>query len=73
MPYGHFMEIEGTPQIIEHLVVQLELGDYPRLIHSYMDLFERIKQRLGLSIHDLTFTNFEGIHVPAQLFLALQD
>ena len=68
MPYGNFVEIEGDPDAIEHVIKLLGLQSAPRMESSYVWLFERLKRRLGLSFRDLTFENFKGVIVPAEAF-----
>ena len=68
MPYGDFLEVEGPPEAIEAALSALGLHDRPRILTSYMALFERVKAVLGLAVHDLTFANFEGIDVPQEIF-----
>ncbi len=68
MPYGHFIEIEGAPDVIDATLKTLELQDRPRLLMSYLNLFTRVKEALGLFCHDLTFANFDGITVPPEIF-----
>ncbi|MBN1201937.1 MAG: class IV adenylate cyclase [Anaerolineae bacterium] len=68
MPYGDFIEVEGTPEAIESALAALGMQAEPRLLLSYMALFERVKAALGLDIHDLTFANFEGVDVPPEVF-----
>ncbi|MBZ0283029.1 MAG: class IV adenylate cyclase [Anaerolineae bacterium] len=70
MPYGNFVEIEGTREGIEQLVGKLALGDAPRFGESYTALFERVKQKLGLTFTDLTFAHFEGVSVEREAFEA---
>ncbi len=70
MPYGNFVEIEGTREGIEQLVEKLGLGDAPRFGESYVELFERVKQKLGLTFTDLTFAHFEGVNVGSEVFEA---
>jgi len=70
MPYGNFVEIEGTREGIEQLIEKLGLGDAPRLEASYVELFERVKQKLGLTFTDLTFAHFEGVSVGSEVFEA---
>jgi adenylate cyclase class 2 len=68
MPYGSFVEIEGEAAAIETLIPRLGLESALRCTGSYMALFERVKQQLGLTFTDLTFANFAGIAVPASAF-----
>jgi adenylate cyclase class 2 len=68
MPYGHFIEIEAETNVIDATLSALGLQDSPRILMSYLNLFARVKTALGLSCHDLTFANFDGITVPPEIF-----
>jgi adenylate cyclase class 2 len=68
MPYGDFMEIEGEAKAIEQVLQTLDLTQTPRIIGSYVVLFEAVKTTLGLDFRDLSFDNFAGIQVPAEIF-----
>jgi len=68
MPFGSFIEIEGADAAIEAVMEALELIDAPRYNVSYMVLFERVKNALKLPFDDLTFANFDGIHIPQSAF-----
>ncbi len=68
MPYGNFVEIEAPTNVIHELIGQLHLVAAPRLITSYLRLFDHIKAALGLDMRHLTFANFEGVTVPPELF-----
>ncbi len=68
MPYGNFVEIEGSIATITALLPRLVLEQAVRCDGSYATLFERIRQRLGLTFTDLTFANFTGIAVPPGVF-----
>jgi adenylate cyclase, class 2 len=70
MPYGNFVEIEGEATVIENLITRLGLQDAMRCDGSYSDLFERVKQHLGLTFVDLSFDNFKGMDVPESAFQA---
>ena len=67
MPYGNFIEVEGAPAAIEAAITQLGLNDHQRILASYVDLFNVVKNALGLDFRDLSFANFEGIIVPDDL------
>ena len=71
MPFGNFIEVEGPPDAIERALNALGLHDAPRILSSYMVLFDQLKAALGLHMHDLTFANFEGIDVPPRVFHGL--
>lgn len=68
MPYGNFIEIEGTPTAIEAAVSALGMEKAARILGSYTELFERVKRALELDVRDLTFANFEGIEVDGAVF-----
>jgi adenylate cyclase, class 2 len=65
MPFGFFIEIEGeTQSAVMTLAEHLKLDKEGAIPDSYQVLFERVKDALGLSFRDLTFSNFSGIDVP---------
>jgi len=68
MPYGNFVEIEGTPEAIRTTLTKLDLDQAPRFHNSYVDLFEQVLDALALEFGDLTFDNFDGITVPPTVF-----
>jgi adenylate cyclase class 2 len=68
MPFGSFVEVEGAPNAIRAALAALDLHDAPRILEGYMELFERIKADLDLTMHDLTFANFKAVEVPPEVF-----
>jgi len=70
LPYGNFTEIEGDIDTIEDIIRALGLQDAPRHPDSYVALFGRVKERVGMMATDLTFENFEGILLPPDTFTA---
>jgi len=68
MPYGQFVEVEGEPEAIQATLTALGLADNRRFQVSYAVLFEYVRAHLGLTFTDLTFANFEDIHVPVEAF-----
>ena len=75
MPFGCFMEIEGEDEAqIERIAESIGLKWDKRTSLSYLRLFDNVKQRLDLSLRDLTFTNFSGLEIqPVDLQLAYAD
>ena len=73
MPFGHFVEIEGSLDAIQTAQRTLALVEHPRLPFSYLGLFEHVKAALGLDVHDLTFANFADVDVPPKLFERLGE
>lgn len=69
MPFGPFIEVEGTASAIDQALAALGLADAPRILDSYLVLFERVKAALALDAHDLTFDNFAGVDVPPEVFV----
>jgi len=75
MPFGEFMEIEGgDAQQIRQMSDKLKLKWENRSSLSYLRLFSQVKDRLGLSMRDLTFDNFSKLDVkPDHLQLTYAD
>lgn len=68
MPYGNFVEIEGTADAIRTAIEQLELQTAIRCRTNYLELFEQLRQQMNLNFTDLTFDNFKNITVPPSAF-----
>ncbi len=75
LPYGDFVEIEGSdPEAIHRTNDRLGLNWDRRAPESYIALFEAIKARLGFSFRDLSFENFSSLKIaPADLELQPAD
>jgi adenylate cyclase class 2 len=68
MPYGNFAEIEGPDGAsIRRTAEVLGLDWEARILDSYLMLFDRLHERLGLVFRDLSFVNFEGLTVTGEL------
>ena len=64
MPFGSFVEIEGSDRAtIQGVCQQLGLIWMKRILVSYTELFETVKENLSLSFIDLTSNNFIGMNV----------
>jgi adenylate cyclase class 2 len=61
MPYGDFLEIEGPAEEIRPTAERLGLEWKNRIVSNYLEIFEAIRQSLGLSFQDLTFDNFRNL------------
>ena len=59
LPYGNFIEIEGSPEIIRETARQLQLPWSRRILTNYLHIFEVLRRELGLAYRDLTFQNME--------------
>jgi len=67
MPYGWFCEIEGdSPKTIKQVAERLGLRWDACIVESYIMLFQKCKEKLGLVFNDLTFVNFKDITPAAQ-------
>ncbi len=67
MPYGFFAEIEGPDGgSILRAAERLGLAWETRIFESYVFLFDRLRQTLGLTFRDLSFANFTGMTVTAE-------
>lgn len=64
MPYGNFIEIEGTePAPIHEAADILELNWDERLPETYISIFRRLKDLYGLKFADLSFENFKNVEI----------
>lgn len=64
MPTGYFLELEGpSPDVIFSTSQILGLKWETRILDSYTVLFDRVRQSCGLKFRDLSFANFEGLHI----------
>ena len=63
MPFGNFLEIEGEKEKIKPLADRIGLKWEKRIILSYLDLFNIIKEELNLTFSDVTFSNFKDVKV----------
>lgn len=75
LPYGNFVEIEGTAHpAIRAVADTLGLDMSVSVTVSYAALFERVRQVLQLTFTDLTFANFSTIEVsPEDLSVSAAD
>jgi adenylate cyclase class 2 len=68
MPYGSFAEIEGPDGASIHRTAEaLGLDWDKRILDSYLVLFDRLRERLGFTFHDLSFANFEELTVTGEM------
>jgi adenylate cyclase class 2 len=63
MPFGTFMEIEGSREVIRTIAARLELDFASRLTASYGEIFAAIRAAYNLPITDMTFDNFRTLHI----------
>ncbi|WP_372683602.1 class IV adenylate cyclase [Desulfosarcina sp.] len=63
MPFGRFLEIEGSPDTIMPIVHALGLSWERRILSSYLGIFEILREKEGLNFGDVTFDNFNTVNV----------
>jgi adenylate cyclase class 2 len=69
MPYGTFLEIEGSEKDIRAYAASLGLNWHKRILLNYLEIFEIMRKKQNLKFKDLTFKNFENVRVDAATFL----
>lgn len=68
LPYGDFVEVEGPDAGRIRLVAErLGLRWQSRILMSYAALFEQVRVSLNLPFRDLTFENFRGMNITANV------
>ncbi len=67
MPYGDFMEVEGTTEAIDDVLGRLGLADARRIPDSYSTIFDKVREQHGLEFTDLTFENFADVAVDSNI------
>lgn len=69
LPFGTFVEVEGSPEAIESILDQLELAANHRIQANYAGLFEAIRHHHNLSdVQNVAFTEFEDIEIDTAIF-----
>ncbi len=71
MPYGLFLELEGGEQEIMEAANLLGLDWNKRIIKNYLEMFDMLKQSLGLDFNDVTFSNFDGFEFNSKDHVAM--
>jgi adenylate cyclase, class 2 len=71
MPFGDFLEIEGSPEPIMKIVRGLGLCWEKRILASYLSLFAVLREKEGLRFDDVTFGNFESVSIRFDRYLHL--
>jgi len=61
MPYGNFLEIEGSSEEIIKYTSLLGLDWKKRIVLNYLEMFEILKESLNFPFSDVTFDNFNNI------------
>jgi adenylate cyclase class 2 len=63
VPFGAFMEIEGSQEAIRTLATALGLDFDARLVSSYVDIFDTVCTTYKLPVTDITFEAFQSLAV----------
>lgn len=63
LPYGDFVELEGTESAIKAAAAHLGLPWEKRITHNYLGLMAAVKAFYNLDFDDLTFANFRNREV----------
>ena len=61
LPFGHFIEIEGPPETLPAVAARLGLAWQGRILATYLQIFETLRNTLGLPFQDLTFAHFQTV------------
>jgi len=73
MPFGHFLEIEGTQKNIQDYADRLGLAWDKRILLNYLEIFDLIRKKQKLNFSDVTFDNFKQIDVRLEDYLHLMQ
>lgn len=66
LPYGNFIELEGSENEIKTAVSRLNLDWNNRILDNYLSLMAQLKMYHNLAFDDLTFENFKNLEVTIQ-------
>jgi adenylate cyclase class 2 len=69
LPFGSFLEIEGSKEHIRGFAGRLALEWGRRILLNYLEIFEIIRADRGLCFSDVTFANFTGLALDLTPFL----
>ncbi|UCD81983.1 MAG: class IV adenylate cyclase [Desulfobacterales bacterium] len=71
MPFGSFLEIEGSKKDIKDVAVKIGMQWEKRIVLNYFEVFEILKTKLNLQFSDITFRNFRDISFDLNTFIPL--
>ncbi len=71
LPFGQFLEIEGTGKDIKDFGVKLDLQWGQRILLNYLQIFEILQKKLLLKFSDVTFDNFKNVKPDLTKYLTL--
>lgn len=71
MPYGEFIEIEGSRESIRHAADALGLAWDDRILLNYHEIFSIIRRAFNLEVKDITFDAFAQVPINASVLRPL--
>lgn len=71
MPYGDFLEIEGSENSIRLVAGRLGFAWEHRILENYLSIFDLLRRGAGLPFTDVTFDNFRRFPVEMTDYLDL--
>jgi adenylate cyclase class 2 len=63
LPFGRFLEIEGSPDPIMQVIHDLGLQWKHRILSSYLEIFNVLRDLEGLPFSDVTFDRFKTVSI----------
>jgi adenylate cyclase, class 2 len=73
LPFGDFLEIEGSKDAIVRFAERLGLVWSRRILLNYLEMFELIRRRHNLLFRDATFGNFTDASIQLETMLPLME
>jgi adenylate cyclase class 2 len=73
LPFGDFLEIEGSRDAITYFTARLGLEWNRRILLNYLEIFDLLRIRHKLAFRDITFGNFAGAPVHLESILPLLE
>jgi len=71
LPFGSFLEVEGSPEPILQIVKALGLNWKQRILSSYLGIFQILRKKEELPFSDITFDNFNNVSLHFDRYLHL--
>lgn len=73
LPFGDFLEIEGSKNAIVGFAERLGFPWSRRILMNYLEMFDLVRRRHNLPFHDATFANFNGASIELGAMLPLME
>ena len=71
LPFGQFLEIEGSEKDIQNYGGKLDFSWDQRILLNYLQIFEILQKKLMLNFSDVTFDNFKNVKSDLAEYLTL--